>query len=150
MNRLTKHRAAAGALALCACACATAAFAHGTTESCSAATLQGTYVFAASGYSLIGGVWSPKAIVESMRFNGDGTLSVLSSTLANLTGNGAVIQVPPGGAGTYALNPDCTGTLSFVPGPTFAVVATPKGDDAWMIQANPNNVFQGSVRRLAK
>jgi len=147
MNGLTKHRAAAAALALCACA--TATLAHDTNRACSAATLEGMYVFAASGHSLIGGVWSPKAIVESMRFNGDGTLSVLSSTLANLAGNGAVIQVS-GGAGTYALNPDCTGTLSFAPGPVFAIVAAPKGDEVWMIQANPNNVFQGSVKRLAK
>jgi hypothetical protein len=33
-------------------------------------------VFSASGHVSIGGAWVPKAIVELIRFNGDGTLSV--------------------------------------------------------------------------
>jgi hypothetical protein len=102
----------------------------------------------ASGHTVAAGVWVPKAIVEVLRFNGDGTLSVLAATVANRTGNGAVEEVPPGGAGGYMLRPDCTGTLAFIGGPSFNIVAAPKGEDGWMIQTNPNNAFRGSLSRI--
>jgi hypothetical protein len=70
--------------------------------------------------------------------------------VASPAGNGAVIQFPPGGGGTYALDAACSGTLAFVNGPSFIVVASPKGDDFWMIQTNPNNVMQGNVKRLTR
>lgn len=149
MKRLVPSRVSAVGLALCACAAS--ALAQGAAKPpCAADTLAGHYVFAASGQALIGGVWSPKAIVESIWFNGDGTLAVMSGAVANLAGNGAVTPIPGGGAGTYALNPDCSGTLSFTPGPSFVILAAPKGDEAWMIQANPDNVFQGSLKLLSR
>jgi hypothetical protein len=43
---------------------------------CSVATLRGLYVFAASGYNIVGGAAQPKAILESIRFDGNGTLTV--------------------------------------------------------------------------
>ena len=103
-----------------------------------------------SGWSAATGVWLPKAIVEYIRFNGDGTLSVLAATVANPAGNGAVIQVPPGGTGVYTVDTGCTGTLSFTNGPSFNLVAGPKGDELWMIQTNPNNVLQGTVTRVTR
>jgi hypothetical protein len=126
------------------------AAAEGDTRECSAATLSGSYLFTGSGWSAATGTWSPKAIVEYIRLNGDGTLTVLAATVANPAGNGAVIQFPPGGTGTYVLDPECTGTLAFGSGPAFTLVASPKGDDFWMIQTNPNNVLQGNVKRLAR
>src|SRR6185436_7773814 len=47
---------------------------------CSARELHGTYVFAARGFTIVAGVAQPKAIVEVIDFNGDGTLSVPAAT----------------------------------------------------------------------
>src|SRR6266508_462804 len=82
---------------------------------CSAATLRGLYVFAASGYNIVGGAAQPKAIVESIRFDGNGTLTVPAATVSL---NGTIVHSPPNGTGTYTVAPDCTGTLAFGSGPT--------------------------------
>ena len=61
-----------------------------------------------------------------------------------------VVASPPG-TGIYTLSGNCTGTLMFHPtGPSSNSVASPKGDELWMIQTNPNNVLQGSVKRISK
>jgi len=131
--------------------CGAAAADSGPPE-CSLETLAGTYVFTASGFGAPAGAWAPKAIVEVIRFNGDSSLSVLSATVANARGDGAVASVRPGPAGTYALEADCTGWLTFANSPTrFAIVASIKGDDVAMIQTDPiNNVFQGRAVRWAR
>jgi hypothetical protein len=113
---------------------------------CHPQALAGLYVFSASGHTISSGVAVPKAIVEMIRFNGDGTLSVESATVSI---NGAITQVPPGGTGFYALDADCRGTLTFTPGPSFDLVASPLGREAWLIQTNPNNVLQGVVKKIA-
>jgi hypothetical protein len=148
MNRLTRHFLVAGILLLCVSSGALANDFRGKHwNRCSLDTLEGTYLFSATGYSLIGGVWQPKAIVEYIQFNGDGTLSVPAATVANRAGDGAVVQSPPG-TGIYTLGEDCKGTLQFMPGPSFDIFASPKGLQLTMIQTNPNNVLQGSVKRL--
>jgi hypothetical protein len=134
------------AVALICCISSTAG-AHD--RECSLATLRGDYVFSASGHSLIGGVWQPKAIVEYIHFNGDGTLSVTAATVANAGNGGAVTQSPPGGTGTYVLDATCKGTLQFTPGPSFDIFVAPRGKGLWMIQTNPGNVFQGRVKRVS-
>lgn len=114
---------------------------------CSAATLRGLYVFAASGYNIVGGAAIPKAILESIRFNGDGTLTVPSATVSI---DGTIRHSPPNGTGTYAVAPDCTGTLAFgPPGPTFDLILSPGGSEFFMIQNNPDTVLQGKVVRLS-
>lgn len=135
------------AVALICCLSGTAAVAKD--KSCSLSTLEGDYVFSASGHSLIAGVWLPKAIVEYLHFNGDGTLSVTAATVANAGGSGTVTQSPPGGTGTYALDANCKGTLQFTPGPSFDIFVAPRGRGFWMIQTNPNNVFQGQVKKVS-
>jgi hypothetical protein len=40
---------------------------------CGEHTLRGSYVFTAHGWNIVGGVAQPKAIVEGINFNGDGT-----------------------------------------------------------------------------
>lgn len=50
-------------------------------------------------------------------------------------------------AGQYTLGADCIGTLLFHDSPSFNILAAAKGDDLWMIQTNPHNVFQGRVTR---
>jgi hypothetical protein len=114
---------------------------------CREQKLNGLYVFSATGYTIVNGVTQPKAIVELIRFNGDGSLSVPGATRST---NGVITQVPPGGTGTYTLGADCRGSLAFSGGgPTFDIFASPKGEDMWMIQTNPNNIFQGNVTRVS-
>jgi hypothetical protein len=118
-------------------------------KDCSLSTLEGDYVFSASGHSNATGVWLPKAIVEYIHFNGDGTLSVTAATVANAAGDGAVTQSPSGGTGTYAVDANCKGTLQFTPGPSFDIFVAPKGRELWMIQTTPNNAFQGHVKKVS-
>lgn len=100
---------------------------------CSEATLQGLYVFSATGFSIVAGVAQPRAIVEFIRFNGDGTLSVLAGTLSV---NGVITQGlgGPGPAGNYSIASNCTGSLAFgPPGPTFDLYLAPSGSEVHMI-----------------
>ena len=48
---------------------------HHDDEFCGLRTLRGTYVFSARGFNIVAGLAQPKAIVEVVEFNGDGTLS---------------------------------------------------------------------------
>ena len=102
------------------------------TKECGEATLEGLYVFSASGFSIVGGVAQPRALVELIRFNGDGTLSVPAATLSI---NGVITRGGgPGQAGTYSIATNCTGSLAFgPPGPTFDLYPAPNGSDVHMI-----------------
>jgi len=126
------------------------------THQCRESMLAGRYVFTASGFtrpanSQIGTPWVPKAILEVLQFNGDGSLSTPAVTAANPFGDTGNILHGAGAPGVYSINEDCTGTLQFsdANSVTFNIyVDPPKGDTIWMIQTNPaNNVFQGSAKR---
>jgi hypothetical protein len=57
-----------------------------------------------------------------------------------------IAKIPPGGTGSYTVVPadgGCAGSLTFTGGPSFDLFFPPKGQEIWMIQTNPNNVFQG-------
>ena len=123
---------------------------RGRWHECSLETLDGLYVFSATGHTLVGGVWQPKAVVEYIQFNGDGTLTVPGATVANRAGDGLITRSPPGGTGTYVLDETCKGTLQFSPGPSFDVFANPEGVRFQMIQTNTNNVLEGTVSRLSR
>jgi hypothetical protein len=142
MKRLIKQVSAGVALSLCVSALA---FADQAPE-CRDYKLKGLYVFSATGYTFVSGVAQPKAIVELIRFNGDGTLTFPGATRSI---NGVIAQSPPGGTGTYTLDADCRGSLVSTSGPTFDTFASPSGEDLWMIQTNPNNVFQGNVTKVS-
>lgn len=123
---------------------------RGRWHECSVETIDGLYVFSASGSSLVNGVWQPKAIVEQIQFNGDGTLTVPAATVANRAGDGAITRATPGSAGTYTLDENCTGTLQFTPGPSFDLFGSPSGLQFEMIQTNANNVIEGTARRATR
>jgi len=120
--------------------------------------LKGQYVFNATGYTRApasgpGTPWVPKAILEVLHFNGDGTLSTPMVTVANPFGDfGQILQPPSGAPGLYSINADCSGTVQFLDAAnvTFRIyVDPPRGDTIWMIQTHPaNNVFQGTARRV--
>lgn len=92
------------------------------------------------------GVAQPKAIIEVIEFNGDGTLLVPGTTRSI---NGAIGR-NAGATGGYVLDASCSGTRSFDGGPKFDIVASGRGERAWMIQTDPNTVFQGSVERVSR
>ena len=96
---------------------------------CGLRTLRGTYVFAASGFNIVAGIAQPKAIIEVIEFNGDGTLSVPRATLGV---NGMIVHPPPS-IGTYTVENDCSGAILFG-GPTFDIFISSGADEIWMIQ----------------
>ena len=141
MKRITTYGLTAVALAF---GIASVGHADQDGKDCNLRTLRGSYVFAASGYNIIGGVAQPKAIVELIDFNGDGTLVVSGATRSL---NGVIAQIPPGGTGEYAIGEGCVGTLSFTGGPRFDIYVSPHGENVSMIQTDPNTVFQGAATR---
>ena len=117
-------------------------------KACSVSTLRGLYIFDASGFNIVGGIAQPKAIVELIRFHGDGTLTVPAATVSV---NGTVTRSPPNGPGTYMIGPDCTGSLQFgPPEPTFDTFVEFKGSEVQMIQTNSNTVFRGTAERVSR
>jgi hypothetical protein len=128
------------------------AFAHKDTDKdrdrdrCGLHTLRGRYVFSASGFTMnaVSGVVQPKAIVEIIDFNGDGTLAVPAATRSV---NGVIARSLPS-VGSYTVTEGCAGTITFE-GPAFDIFIAPRGNQLWLIQTNPNNVFQGSATRTS-
>jgi hypothetical protein len=145
MKRHTKQTLAVAGLAFAASA---VAHAHGDGHDgrpCSEATLNGLYVFSATGYNIVGGAAQPKAINEQIRFNGDGTLT---SPVATVSINGAIIR-STATPGSYTLASNCAGSLAFTGGPTFDVIADPRGGVVFMIQTAPGTpVLQGTAERV--
>jgi hypothetical protein len=122
-------------------------------QSCGVHTLRGSYVFSAHGWNIVGGVAVPKAIVEGIDFNGDGTLV---SPFATVSINGTIIR-SSGGLGTYTVEADCTGTLTFPgQGISFDIFVQPgDGKQVWMIQTAPITVppgppvFEGTATKVS-
>jgi hypothetical protein len=141
-------------LLVCALVSLVAAMALGTPNTARAALgpqpcgvymLRGSYLFATHGWNIVGGIAQPKAIVEGIDFNADGTLV---SPFATVSINGTIIH-SSGSLGTYTVNPDCTGTLSFTGGPSFDIFVQVSGKQLWMIQTSPGSpVFEGTVTRV--
>ena len=138
----------------CALVSLAAAVAQGTSgvarpdsgvHECGVHTLRSSYLFATHGWNIVGGVAVPKAIVEGIDFNGDGTLV---SPFATVSINGTIIH-SSGSLGTYTVNTDCTGTLSFTGGASFDIFVEPNGKQLWMIQTGPMPaVFEGVATRV--
>jgi hypothetical protein len=123
---------------------------------CTVNTLHGLYVFSATGFIIPAAPASaqPKAIVEFIRFNGDGTIDGRAATRSL---NGVIGQFPDqsGPGGTYTVTSlatrdrGCLGTLTFAGGPHFDLFIPLDGQEIWMIQTDPGNVLQGTVTKLS-
>ena len=116
---------------------------------CGVETLSGSYVFDAHGFNIIAGVAQPKAIVEGIDFNGDGTLI---SPFATVSINGVIIR-STGAPGTYAVDADCTGTVSFTGGASFDIFVGPRARQIYMIQTGPEAVpavFEGTATKVSR
>jgi hypothetical protein len=118
-----------------------------TDAHCSVHTLRGSYLFATHGWNIVGGVAQPKAIVEGIDFNGDGTLV---SPFATVSINGTIIH-SSGSPGTYTVAADCTGTLAFTGGASYDIFVEPTGKQLWMIQTGGAvpAVFEGTATRVS-
>ena len=121
-------------------------------QTCDAHMLRGSYLFATHGWNIVGGVAVPKAIVEGIDFNGDGTLS---NPFATVSINGTIIR-SSGSVGFYTVEADCTGTLTFTGGPSFDIFVQPgDGKQFWMIQTGPGPavappaVFEGTATKVS-
>jgi len=115
-------------------------------QACGVHALRGSYLFATHGWNIVGGVAQPKAIVEGIDFNGDGTLV---SPFATVSINGMIIH-SSGSPGTYTVGADCTGTLTFTGGPSFDIFVEPGGRQLWMNQTGPAPaVFEGTATHVS-
>src|SRR4029450_518725 len=103
---------------------------------CSVGMLRGLYLWTFDGYANLGGNLVPKAIMQGLRFNGDGTTFNQFGTV-NI--GGTIIIDATGGPGTYTVAADCTGTLSPAPGiaPTFNIYVGPGAQQVWTLETSP-------------
>jgi len=113
---------------------------------CSAQTLRGSYVFNPHGFNIVNGAAQPIAVFEGIDFNGDGTLTV---PFATVSVNGLILHFPPGGTGTYTLNQNCQGTLTFNMGPiNYDIFVRSYGREIEMIETNDNSVLNGTAEKV--
>jgi len=129
-------------------ACALVSLADSNGQSVNAQTLRGSYIFATHGWNIVAGVAVPKAIVEGIRFNGDGTLV---SPFATVSVNGFIIH-SSGSVGSYTVEASGKGTLTFTGGPSFDIFVEPSGLKLWMIQTGPAAVpavFEGTATKVS-
>src|SRR5207245_7579746 len=89
------------------------------------------YLWTFDGFENFGGSFAPKAIMQGLQFNGDGTTF---NTFGTVNIGGFIIIDATGGVGTYTVNPDCTGTLSITNGPTFNIYVGPGAQKIWTTQ----------------
>lgn len=110
------------AFAIIACATSNAAFAQ-TNNGCGNATLHGVYAFQITGQILAPtAVAGPVSGVALTTFDGLGNLTQVD----NVVHSGVVpVEDWRPSVGTYNVNPDCTGTFTFVPMPTNSGDAGP-------------------------
>ena len=141
----------------CALVCLVAVIAPGTSaparaaadaQVCTVGMLKGLYLVTFDAYENFNGNFVPVAVMQGLRFNGDGTTF---NTFGTVNIGGTIIFDATGGVGTYTVNPDCTGTLSPAPGiaPTFNIYVGPGAKQVWTIQTSPDSLAPGVSRGTA-
>src|SRR5438046_4101050 len=129
----------------CALVCLAVTMAPGTSATaraaadggrvCSVHMLRGLYLWTFDGYQNFGGNFVPKAVMQGLRFNGDGTTF---NPFGTVNIGGTVIIDATGGVGTYTVAADCTGTLSITNGPTFNIYVGPGAQKVWTLETSPS------------
>lgn len=114
---------------------------------CSTRTLRGVYEFRASGFNIVNGVALPKAIIETLVFDGRGNVQ---TPQVSVSINGTIVQPPMGAPGIYTVDANCTGKLTFsdAGAVSFDLHINPFGKSVDMLQTNPNTVMQGAAVRV--
>lgn len=127
---------------ICASACVAGALALSTSSptraaadarDCSVGMLKGLYMWTFDGYTRLNGNLLPKAVMQGLQFNGDGTTY---NPFGTVNIGGTIIVDATGGVGTYTVAADCTGTLSIVNGPSFNIYVGPGAQQVWTTQTN--------------
>jgi hypothetical protein len=106
------------------------------------------YVWTFDGYANLGGNLVPKAVMQGLRFNGDGTTF---NTFGTVNIGGSIIIDATGGVGTYTVAPDCTGTISINDGPSFNMYVGPGAQKIWtnqIVGAGATGTGVGTATRL--
>jgi hypothetical protein len=98
---------------------------------CSVGMLRGLYLWTFDGYANFGGNLVPKAVMQGIRFNGDGTTF---NPFGTVNIGGTIIIDATGGVGTYTVAADCTGTISITAGPSFNIYVGPGAQQVWTTQ----------------
>jgi hypothetical protein len=155
-TKLTKMIVSSLAFA-CALVCLAATMAPGTsataraaaeTRVCSVGMLRGSYIWTFDGYADLGGTLVPKAVMQGLRLNGDGTTF---NTFGTVNIGGTIIFDVTGAVGTYTVAADCTGTLSIPDGPSFNIYVGPGAQQIWTTQiagAGATGLGVGTATRL--
>ena len=107
---------------------------------CSVGMLKGLYIITFDGYTDLGGNLLPKAVMQGLRFNGDGTTF---NTFGTVNIGGTIIFDVTGGVGTYTVAADCTGTLSITGGPNFNIYVGPGAQQVWTTEIAGGDVTGG-------
>jgi hypothetical protein len=115
--------------------------------SCSAATLDGPYVFSVSGFTTRHNQSAPNAISGLETYNGDGTMSGIYT--AQIDGH---VYRDVAYTGTYTVGADCKGTLTItetVSGVVqhFDQFVSPSGKEFTFVQTDPGFLASGFERR---
>ena len=114
---------------------------------CSVHMLRGLYLWTFDGYAnLPGGNLVPKAVMQGLQFNGDGTTY---NTFGTVNIGGTIVFDVTGAVGSYTVAPDCTGTLSITGGPSFNIYVGPGARQVWTIQSSPDPLAPGVSRGTA-
>jgi hypothetical protein len=114
---------------------------------CGPQTLHGSYVLNVQGFTIVNGVAQPIAVFEGIDFNGDGTFS---NPFATVSINGLILRFPPG-TGTYTLDQNCEGTLTFTETAIhYDISARPNGREIWMIETDANSVLNGKAEKVSR
>ena len=100
---------------------------------CSVDRLHGLYLWTFDGYTRLGGTLLPKAVLQGLQFNGDGTTY---NPFGTVNIGGTILIDATGGVGTYTVAADCTGTLSITGGPSFNIYIGPGAKQIWTAQTN--------------
>lgn len=109
-----------------------------TETSCSLATLTGTYIYSEQGF--LGG--QPYASGGMFSFNGAGKV-------ASIFTNSTTREQAPA-TGTYTVNSNCTGTVTFGAEPTVNIYLSPNGDTFRYVRVTTDEpVLASEVQRVS-
>jgi hypothetical protein len=110
-------------------------------QHCSNASLRGVYGFHAFSTEVPTGTL--RNVIGVYAFDGRGSWT--ATLTVNL--NGSVLQFPD--AGTYQVNPDCTGKLVLNSGGSQAAVVVDGGKELYLMRTDPSSIVQyGTGKKL--
>jgi hypothetical protein len=103
---------------------------------CSEATLQGTYRFDYDGFEIRGNTLVPFSVAGYEVYDGNGQVQGIATTWVN----GQIVSRNEPFFGTYTVNPNCTGTVTYTDGSRYRQFILPDGSGLWFIQTSPPGV----------